>query len=296
MAQSLGYTLDDYQLEQDWANIISLANQPGASLEQAHIFALCHIFRRPIIIYSVKYVKSFRGENIGFTHFEGVYLPLIWEPKFCFKTPIALGYTKGHFSALVHQEQTNEHVTFVINNNPVNCKNDICNNNNNNINNDLDSNINDKNNNNNNNNNNNKNDENNNASGNTNLNKNDKFNNINIDINKSSGYYTIGGAVSQIESTENQQQIFHLPLSNNEGQLLPIHFLSGSEVFKFILFYHFKTIVDTLNFKQQSYFKLNCSEWKVKETFEFKFCKIKLKSLKTKKSLSFFNLKSLSLK
>ena len=71
MAQSLEYKLDDCQLEQDWNNIISLANQPGASLEQAHIFALCHIFRRPIIVYSVKYVKSFRGENIGFTHFEG---------------------------------------------------------------------------------------------------------------------------------------------------------------------------------------------------------------------------------
>lgn len=74
MAQSLEYKLDDYQLEQDWNNIISLAHQPGASLEQAHIFALCHIFRRPIIVYSVKYVKSFRGENIGFTHFEGKFL------------------------------------------------------------------------------------------------------------------------------------------------------------------------------------------------------------------------------
>jgi len=106
MAQSLDYKIDDYQLEQDWTNIIALANQPGASLEQAHIFALCHILRRPIIVYSVKYVKSFRGENIGFTHFEGVYLPLIWEPNFCFKNPIALGYTRGHFTALVPLERT----------------------------------------------------------------------------------------------------------------------------------------------------------------------------------------------
>ena len=29
MAQSLDYKLDDYQLEQDWSNILSLANQPG---------------------------------------------------------------------------------------------------------------------------------------------------------------------------------------------------------------------------------------------------------------------------
>ncbi len=31
----------------------------------------------------------------------GVYLPLLWESSFCWKTPIALAYTRGHFSALV---------------------------------------------------------------------------------------------------------------------------------------------------------------------------------------------------
>ena len=31
----------------------------------------------------------------------GVYLPLLWEASFCWKTPIALAYTRGHFSALV---------------------------------------------------------------------------------------------------------------------------------------------------------------------------------------------------
>ena len=30
-----------------------------------------------------------------------MYLPLLWESSFCFKTPIALAYTRGHFSALV---------------------------------------------------------------------------------------------------------------------------------------------------------------------------------------------------
>jgi hypothetical protein len=112
MARALDYRLDDYQLEQDWTNMVALANQPGASLEQAHIFALCHIFRRPIVVYSVKYVKSFRGENIGFTHFEGVYLPLAWEPQFCFKSPIALGYTRGHFTALVPLDRTESFTYF----------------------------------------------------------------------------------------------------------------------------------------------------------------------------------------
>lgn len=38
----------------------------------------------------------------------GVYLPLLWEQSFCWKTPIALGYTRGHFSALVPMETESE--------------------------------------------------------------------------------------------------------------------------------------------------------------------------------------------
>ena len=40
--------------------------------------------------------------------FLGVYLPLLWEEEFCMKSPIALGYTRGHFSALVPMESLNE--------------------------------------------------------------------------------------------------------------------------------------------------------------------------------------------
>lgn len=36
--------------------------------------------------------------------FLGVYLPLFWDQNFCTKSPIALGYTRGHFSALVPME------------------------------------------------------------------------------------------------------------------------------------------------------------------------------------------------
>lgn len=135
-------------------------------MEQTHIFVLAHILRRPIIVYGVKYYKSFRGETLGYTRFQGkpflnntlvvlfvvsscsfialiyvekghsspwvskgrtvgvggwmvdrhsllvflcffslgVYLPLLWEQSFCWKSPIALGYTRGHFSALVAME------------------------------------------------------------------------------------------------------------------------------------------------------------------------------------------------
>ena len=43
----------------------------GSSLEQIHIFALAHILRRPIIVYGIKFVKNFRGENIGIARFQG---------------------------------------------------------------------------------------------------------------------------------------------------------------------------------------------------------------------------------
>ncbi|XP_061787426.1 ubiquitin thioesterase Zranb1-like [Nerophis lumbriciformis] len=105
-SQSFGlhFSLQEEQWQEDWAFILSLASQPGSSLEQTHIFVLAHILRRPIIVYGVKYYKSFRGETLGYTRFQGVYLPLLWEQSFCWKSPIALGYTRGHFSALVAME------------------------------------------------------------------------------------------------------------------------------------------------------------------------------------------------
>lgn len=42
MAQSLHYTLDDYQLEQDWNNILALAHQPGKILSHFHNFICLH--------------------------------------------------------------------------------------------------------------------------------------------------------------------------------------------------------------------------------------------------------------
>ncbi|CAI7993396.1 Ubiquitin thioesterase zranb1-B [Geodia barretti] len=105
-----GYSLGEDQLRQDWAAVLALADQKRKSLEQIHVFALAHVLRRPVVVYGVKVVKNFRGENLGFVNFEGVYLPLIWEKKFCSKSPVALAYTRGHFSALVSlpSSQTNE--------------------------------------------------------------------------------------------------------------------------------------------------------------------------------------------
>jgi ubiquitin thioesterase ZRANB1 len=70
----LHFSLEEGQWEEDWTSLLSLASQPGTSLEQLHIFALAHILRRPIIVYGVKFVKSFRGEALGYARFEGIIL------------------------------------------------------------------------------------------------------------------------------------------------------------------------------------------------------------------------------
>ncbi len=51
-------------------------------------------------------MKSYRGEYfIGLARFQGVYLPLLWETNFCSKSPICLGFTRNHFSALVPMQE-----------------------------------------------------------------------------------------------------------------------------------------------------------------------------------------------
>ena len=106
VAEKQQYRQDEHQLRSDWNDVLTFANQPGESLGHAHIFALSHILRRPIIVYGVTNVKSYRGEYfIGLARFQGVYLPLLWETNFCSKSPICLGFTRNHFSALVPMQE-----------------------------------------------------------------------------------------------------------------------------------------------------------------------------------------------
>ncbi|VDK43128.1 unnamed protein product [Taenia asiatica] len=95
------YQPDEEQLLRDWQSALTAASLTRSPLEQIHIFVLAHVLRRPIIVYSVKYIHNYRDEPIGLANFEGVYLPLLWESAFCSRDPVILGYTRGHFTALV---------------------------------------------------------------------------------------------------------------------------------------------------------------------------------------------------
>jgi len=104
-AANLHYTLNESQWSTTWKKLVKLAEQPGKSLEQAHIFCLAHVLRRPVIVYGVKYVHNSTGEVLDYARFEGIYLPLLWGSGCCIKSPVVLGYTRGHFSALVGIQQ-----------------------------------------------------------------------------------------------------------------------------------------------------------------------------------------------
>ena len=86
-ARLMGFTFNDRQCISAWSTIHELAQQvshvsarsitsffmlqPGASLEHCHIFTLSHILRRPIIVYGIKYLKSYQGDTLGFAKFQG---------------------------------------------------------------------------------------------------------------------------------------------------------------------------------------------------------------------------------
>ena len=74
------------------------------SLEEFHVFALCHVLRRPIIVVSDKMLRDINGQPMQPIHFGGIYLPLECDPDKCYKFPLVLGYDSGHFASLVIAE------------------------------------------------------------------------------------------------------------------------------------------------------------------------------------------------
>ncbi|KAL0860740.1 hypothetical protein ABMA27_009291 [Loxostege sticticalis] len=112
-AALLQYAPDDAQLRAEWGRLVAAAKRPGTPLHQLHVFVLAHVMRRPIIVYGVDVVNSFRGEALGYAKFQGIYLPLLWEPEFCSRSPLCLGYTRGHFSALVPLEPYSHRHTYI---------------------------------------------------------------------------------------------------------------------------------------------------------------------------------------
>uniref|UniRef100_A0A8C8YJY0 Tumor necrosis factor alpha-induced protein 3 n=1 Tax=Prolemur simus TaxID=1328070 RepID=A0A8C8YJY0_PROSS len=106
-----GLCYDTRNWNDEWDTLVKMASAdtPGAqgglqynSLEEIHIFVLCNILRRPIIVISDKMLRSLEsGSNFAPLRVGGIYLPLHWPPQECYRYPIVLGYDSQHFVPLV---------------------------------------------------------------------------------------------------------------------------------------------------------------------------------------------------
>uniref|UniRef100_A0A8C4ZSU2 ubiquitinyl hydrolase 1 n=1 Tax=Gadus morhua TaxID=8049 RepID=A0A8C4ZSU2_GADMO len=103
----LRYTTTNW--EEEWEKIVNMASPVSSSnglqfdsLEDIHIFILCNILRRPIIVIADQVLRSMKsGSSFSPLNVGGVYLPLQWQPTDCYKYPIVLGYDSQHFAPLI---------------------------------------------------------------------------------------------------------------------------------------------------------------------------------------------------
>lgn len=68
----------------------------GCSLLGVHVYVLAHILRRPVVVYADHEGSADSGETLA-----GIYLPSLLPPDACSHSPVLVGYTPGHFTALV---------------------------------------------------------------------------------------------------------------------------------------------------------------------------------------------------
>lgn len=106
------YTFKEW--DKEWNLIVSAAEDlrrtPGYStfstsyafLEEMHVFVLANVLKRPIIILGESTVRSLRdGDSLEHNNFVGIYLPLLWCPTLCDRSPIILCFFMNHFQPLI---------------------------------------------------------------------------------------------------------------------------------------------------------------------------------------------------
>eukprot|EP00656_Telonema_subtile_P023794 TRINITY_DN253_c0_g1_i5.p3 TRINITY_DN253_c0_g1~~TRINITY_DN253_c0_g1_i5.p3 ORF type:complete len:166 (+),score=41.71 TRINITY_DN253_c0_g1_i5:640-1137(+) len=89
---------------------LNWAEQPSASLCSLHVFVLCNVLCRPIIVYGPETAGGC-NELSAANEMVGIYLPLLWTEEqaaaSAVKEPILLAYDAGHFWALVPLDAVN---------------------------------------------------------------------------------------------------------------------------------------------------------------------------------------------
>nr|XP_023655573.1 tumor necrosis factor alpha-induced protein 3 [Paramormyrops kingsleyae] len=107
--------------EEEWEKVVEMASLETSphglqygSLEDIHIFVLCNILRRPIIVIADQVVRSMKsGTSFSPLNVGGIYLPLHWPPGECYKYPIVLGYDSQHFAPLITVQDSGPEIRAV---------------------------------------------------------------------------------------------------------------------------------------------------------------------------------------
>jgi hypothetical protein len=100
-----------FDVEQsEWDRVMREArsNDISGSLQGIHLFALCHVIRRPIILFCSEQFRSVRGEGVGGV--AGTYIPIRLRPEECVsKEPVAVAWANEvlhHYVPLVGMEHS----------------------------------------------------------------------------------------------------------------------------------------------------------------------------------------------
>ena len=80
------------------------STQKFASLDAIHIFVLCNVIGRPIIVYTDANTTNGGYDVTDGIRYEGVYLPVLRAPNSCEKSPVLIGFDSGRFVPLFSTE------------------------------------------------------------------------------------------------------------------------------------------------------------------------------------------------
>ncbi|CAF2062373.1 unnamed protein product [Rotaria magnacalcarata] len=105
-----GIQSEDSKLDIEWEELCDLVRYENSDngqtassfqfLEAVHIFSICNMLRRPIIVLSEDVVRNKHGEAIAYNDLFGIYLPTLEKARDCVVIPIVLAYDQSHFCPL----------------------------------------------------------------------------------------------------------------------------------------------------------------------------------------------------
>ncbi len=100
-----------FDIEQsEWDRVMREARSAdiSGSLQGIHLFALCHVIRRPIVLFCSEEFRSVRGDGVGGV--AGTYIPIRLRPEECSsKEPVAVAWANEvlhHYVPLVGMENS----------------------------------------------------------------------------------------------------------------------------------------------------------------------------------------------